>query len=78
MMLYLELPALFSDGTHTLKINPLTVIAYLEQSKESTAIYIPSGIMFIISMSIKEYEQALSHFFKEANKLNGTKLHKLQ
>jgi hypothetical protein len=75
MMLYLELPAIFDDGIHILKINPLSVIAYLENSDKQTAIYIPGGTMFIIRMSILEYEQALSQFFKEVNKLNGSKLH---
>ena len=74
IMLYLELPAIFAQGTFKLKINPLTIMAYLEQPDNNTAIYINGGTMFIIGMSIEEYEQAVSIYFKEANKVNRSNL----
>ena len=73
---YLELPAVFSEGIFKLKIFPGSISAYLEQPNNTTAIYLQGGIMFVINMSIEQYEQTISIYFKEANKLGSTKLFK--
>jgi hypothetical protein len=78
---FIELPCAFIQGdkeiTYKLKVYPLTIMAYLEQPNNHTAIYIQGGAMFVISMSIEEYEEAIKVYFKESAKLTGTKIHKL-
>jgi hypothetical protein len=73
---YLELPALFSEGIYKLKIFPGSIAAYLEQPNNTTAIYLQGGNMFVLNMSIEEYEETIRIYFKEANKLGSTKLFK--
>jgi hypothetical protein len=78
---FIELPCSFIESNKEiafkLKVYPMSIIAYLEQPNGHTAIYLNNGQMFVLKMAIEDYEQAISIFFKETSKINGSKIHKL-
>jgi hypothetical protein len=67
---YLELPVAMINNnkkevTAKLKINPLTIIGYLEQGNY-TNIYIQGGQSFLLALSMLDFEATIQAFFKQS------------